>query len=229
MTDYLASHNISAQQINLDYQARVQAAQQQAAQAAQAADQEDQEDEEDSSSEDAAERKKRKRKEEEERLRKEEEERLRKEAEEKERKEAEERAKAEAEAAAQDEREEGEVEEPEQMTDVDEAAKEEAKDKVSDKAPLRIDTGLTHSEGKRRPGRLDLSSAKNAAIPAALPSALATARIIEDIGSVQYPEGVKSPKPELNVNAKQGKFRYGVFLILLLLRKADSATHQLRS
>ncbi|RPD57735.1 hypothetical protein L227DRAFT_551661 [Lentinus tigrinus ALCF2SS1-6] len=153
-----------------------------------------------------------KRQKEEERKQKEaEEERLRKEAEEKARKEEEERAAKEAEAKAKAEEakaepEEGEVQETADATD--EAIKEEAKDKVSDKAPLRIDTTLTPSEGKRRPGRLDLSSTKNPAIPAPLPSALATARIIEDIGSIQYPEGVMSPKPELNVNAKQGKFRY---------------------
>ncbi|KAH9944590.1 ARM repeat-containing protein [Amylocystis lapponica] len=41
-----------------------------------------------------------------------------------------------------------------------------------------------------------------------LPSALATARVIEDLSSVAYPEGIKSPKVELNLNAKQGKFRY---------------------
>ncbi|KAK5076908.1 UV-damaged DNA-binding protein rad7 [Lithohypha guttulata] len=63
LTDFLASHNISAQQINLDYQQRVRDAEQQAAQAAAAAAAE--ENKPDSSDEeDAAERKKRKRKEE---------------------------------------------------------------------------------------------------------------------------------------------------------------------
>lgn len=155
-----------------------------------------------------------------ERKRKEEEEaeaeRLRKEVEEQARKEEEERVARDAEeekakAAVQEvkaEPEEGEVQEPEQAVEAtDEATKEEARDKVSDKAPLRIDTSLTSSDGKRRPGRLDLSSTKNQTIPVPLPSALATARIIEDIGSIQYPEGIKSPKPELNTNAKQGKFR----------------------
>ncbi|KAH8113023.1 ARM repeat-containing protein [Phellopilus nigrolimitatus] len=41
-----------------------------------------------------------------------------------------------------------------------------------------------------------------------LRSALATARHIQNLDQVQYPEGVKSPKPELNTNAKDGKFRY---------------------
>lgn len=61
LTDFLASHNISAQQINLDYQARLQQAQQAEAAAAAAAADEDKENEEE---EDAAEIKKRKRKEE---------------------------------------------------------------------------------------------------------------------------------------------------------------------
>ena len=42
---------------------------------------------------------------------------------------------------------EGEVEEPEQMTDADDATKEEAKDKVSNKT-LCIDTTLSPSKGK---------------------------------------------------------------------------------
>lgn len=64
LTDFLASHNISAQQINLDYQARVQQAQQQAEQAAAQAAAEANADEVSDEEEDAAERKKRKRKEE---------------------------------------------------------------------------------------------------------------------------------------------------------------------
>ncbi|KAI0368980.1 hypothetical protein BV20DRAFT_997562 [Pilatotrama ljubarskyi] len=154
-----------------------------------------------------AEEKERQAREAEERARKEEEQRKRKEEEERLAKEEEEKAKAAASVETKPEpAEEGEVQEGADAAD--EAAKEEAKDKVSDKASLRIDTSLTSADGKRRPGRLDLSSTKSNAIPAPLPSALATARIIEDIGSIEYPEGIQSPKPELNVNAKQGKFRY---------------------
>lgn len=63
---------------------------------------------------------------------------------------------------------------------------------------------------KRRPipGRLDLSATSSANLPQPLPSALASARIIEDIGKVSYPEGIKAPSSELNVNATSGKFRY---------------------
>jgi len=64
LTDFLASHNISAQQINLDYQARVQQAQRQAEQAAAQAAAEANADDVSDEEEDAAERKKRKRKEE---------------------------------------------------------------------------------------------------------------------------------------------------------------------
>ncbi|KAF5391173.1 hypothetical protein D9757_002991 [Collybiopsis confluens] len=59
---------------------------------------------------------------------------------------------------------------------------------------------------KRRPDRLDLLVVKN--FPSPLPLALTTARIIDDLGSVPYPEGIKSPRMELNVNGKDGKFRY---------------------
>ena len=41
-----------------------------------------------------------------------------------------------------------------------------------------------------------------------LPSMLATAHYIKDINSITYPQGIKSPKLELNVNIQKGKFRY---------------------
>ncbi|CCM01519.1 uncharacterized protein FIBRA_03575 [Fibroporia radiculosa] len=40
------------------------------------------------------------------------------------------------------------------------------------------------------------------------PSVVATARVIEDINCISYPDGVRRPKVELNVNARHGKFRY---------------------
>ncbi|CAL1711468.1 unnamed protein product [Somion occarium] len=145
----------------------------------------------------------RKEEEERERVRKEaeEQERLRKEAEEKEKAEqaAKERAVAESKPEPIPEAEEGEVEEE---------SKEAAKAKSADKALLRIDTAVSSTTPARpRPGPLDLSSAKGA-VAAPLPSALATARIIDDLQSVPYPDGILSPKVELNVNAKEGKFRY---------------------
>ncbi|KAF9031242.1 hypothetical protein BDZ89DRAFT_1101175 [Hymenopellis radicata] len=83
-----------------------------------------------------------------------------------------------------------------------------AKDSKLDRKDLRIDTAAPSELPRRRPGPLDLSSAQRSNIPAPLPSALATARIINDLGSVPYPEGVKSPSVELNIGAKDNKFRY---------------------
>ncbi|KAF9012539.1 hypothetical protein BDQ17DRAFT_1271720 [Cyathus striatus] len=170
-----------------------------------------------------------KRKEEEERRVKEEEERNVKEAEERKRKEEEEekerqrvaeeeiaKAKAVSEAvlletasepkSKEEAKEEGELDDessegvavPAATT---QEAKEEPREKEKAKEPLRINTG------RHRPGPLDLSMTKGINAPAP-PSALATARIIEDISSISYPEGVQSPRAELNTNTKGGKFRY---------------------
>ncbi|KAI9465254.1 hypothetical protein BJY52DRAFT_1114117 [Lactarius psammicola] len=81
--------------------------------------------------------------------------------------------------------------------------------KSSEKESLRIDTSLPSPEHqRRRPGPLNLQTAITSNIAPALPSALATARHIEDINRITYPEGIKSPKVELNVNTQKGKFRY---------------------
>jgi translation initiation factor 4G len=74
---------------------------------------------------------------------------------------------------------------------------------------LRIDTNAPAIGRRRHPGPLDLEEAKKSNV-AAPQSALATARIISDIHSVPYPEGVHSPNPALNQNAKEGKFRYAL-------------------
>jgi translation initiation factor 4G len=58
----------------------------------------------------------------------------------------------------------------------------------------------------------------NTNIAPPLPSALATARHIEDINRITYPDGIKRPKVELNVNNQKGKFRYvpRTYVILVL-------------
>lgn len=56
--------------------------------------------------------------------------------------------------------------------------------------------------------RLSSSQTKTNVISAPLSSVLATARMIEDIGTIVYPEGILSPKPELNRNTEPGKFRF---------------------
>jgi translation initiation factor 4G len=87
--------------------------------------------------------------------------------------------------------------------------------KSVEKEPLRIDTTLPQSpeHQRRRPGPLNLQTTINSTIAPPLPSALATARHIEDINRITYPQGIKSPKLELNVNTQKGKFRYDFEII----------------
>ncbi|KAL0571793.1 hypothetical protein V5O48_010167 [Marasmius crinis-equi] len=150
----------------------------------------------------------RRKKEDEEKQRAEEEERVKKDAEEKARLQKEAEAAAAAAKSAEDAAKASKAEEREEG-EVVEDAPPKAEDKEKEKKSLKIETGsLEGAPTRRRPGPLDLSSAQKPNIPQPLPSALATARIIDDLGRVPYPEGVRSPKVELNVNAQSGKFRY---------------------
>ncbi|KAI6046360.1 hypothetical protein EDC04DRAFT_3006432 [Pisolithus marmoratus] len=74
----------------------------------------------------------------------------------------------------------------------------------SQKESLRID----HSEFARRgSGFFDINAVmRNSSVPPL--SALLTARNIDRLDEIEYPEGIRSPKAELNENAKDGKFRY---------------------
>jgi translation initiation factor 4G len=90
--------------------------------------------------------------------------------------------------------------------------------KPLEKEILRIDTSLPPSpeHPRKRPGPLNLTTTiNNANITPSLPSALAAARHIEDISCITYPQGIRSPKLELNVNTQKGKFRY-VFEIYVI-------------
>jgi translation initiation factor 4G len=82
--------------------------------------------------------------------------------------------------------------------------------KSSEKESLRIDTSIpslpSPEHHRKRPGPLNLQTAITGSIPPPLPSALATARYIEDINRITYPEGIKGPNVELNVNTQRGKF-----------------------
>ncbi|VDC02695.1 unnamed protein product [Peniophora sp. CBMAI 1063] len=110
------------------------------------------------------------------------------------------KAKADEEAKAKAAAEPAETEEGEIVEDKEKKADDKS-------GALRIETALPSPEARRRPGPLNLKDVgKN--IPQPLPSALATARIIDDISSIAYPEGIQSPKLELNVNASKGKFKY---------------------
>ena len=82
---------------------------------------------------------------------------------------------------------------------------EDGKDKPKDSLRINTTSISSPTSDKRRPGPLDLTGAKSASPVVA---ALATARVIADIATVSYPEGVNSPHPGLNQNVKDGKFRY---------------------
>ncbi|KIO16759.1 hypothetical protein M407DRAFT_33586, partial [Tulasnella calospora MUT 4182] len=59
------------------------------------------------------------------------------------------------------------------------------------------------------PGPLDLSHTQRPPLTPGLPSALASARKIDDLDSVTYPEGIKTPNLELNQGqTKGGKYKY---------------------
>lgn len=86
--------------------------------------------------------------------------------------------------------------------------KEEA-DKKAAESQLQDGKAEVNEEGDvvEENRTLDRTEAKRITITA-FATALATARIISDILIVHYPEGVSSPLPELNQNAKEGKFWY---------------------
>ncbi|KAG9287878.1 hypothetical protein G9A89_017473 [Geosiphon pyriformis] len=127
----------------------------------------------------------------------EQEERERKEREESERKEREEKARKEQEDKAQKEQAEKERLEQECFT----KAKSEAE--LTEKKDEK-----KYGKG-HRPGPLDLSRTTNTpALGSAPLSALGSARIIDDLSSVQYPPNIRSPNPQLNENAEPGKFKY---------------------
>ena len=78
------------------------------------------------------------------------------------------------------------------------------------KEALPIDTSSTPPPleiPRRRPGPFDINAAKRDLSAPPL-SALATARNIERLQDVEYPEGVRSPREDLNKDVKDGKFRY---------------------
>ncbi|QRV83973.1 eukaryotic translation initiation factor 4G [Ceratobasidium sp. AG-Ba] len=129
--------------------------------------------------------------EEEARLKAEEEARIAAEAKAKE--EAEAKAKAEAEAKAKEE-----AEATKARAEAEEKAKAdaEAKAKADAEAAEARDTISPSNHPSLRP------------MIAAPPSALASARIIEDLNAVSYPEAIKTPNPDLNIAATPGKFRY---------------------
>ncbi|KAH8996888.1 eukaryotic translation initiation factor 4G1, eIF4E-binding domain-containing protein [Lactarius akahatsu] len=60
----------------------------------------------------------------------------------------------------------------------------------------------------KRPGPRNLQTTISGVSAPTFPSALRTARHIEDINRISYPEGIESSKIQLDVNTQEGKFRY---------------------
>jgi len=100
-------------------------------------------------------------------------------------------------------------------TEADERATREACDAVDCE---RMPSRLGDPRGAERAGEEELQLQKEQprlrklrfgedSGAAALVPALATAQYIEDIDRITYPEGIKRPEVELNVNAQKGKFR----------------------
>ncbi|CAG8759245.1 7824_t:CDS:1, partial [Acaulospora morrowiae] len=86
-------------------------------------------------------------------------------------------------------------------------AEEEEKKKEMELSDKKDNKKEEKKYGKgHKPEALDLSRT----IPASAigPGPLSSARIIDDLSSVQYPAHIKSPNPELNTNSEPGKFKY---------------------
>ncbi|KAI9568879.1 armadillo-type protein [Boletus coccyginus] len=130
-------------------------------------------------------------------------------------KEDQERAEREAEERRQQEAlrlEEAELE-AEEAQDVVESPSEDSKEPEEGEVVENGEVLETQVNGdftkipRRRPGPLDINAAKRDMSTPPL-SALATARNIERLQDIEYPEGIRSPKEDLNKDAKDGKFRY---------------------
>ena len=106
--------------------------------------------------------------------------------------------------------EEGEVVENGEIVETQVNGDVPTKPSRAQKEALRIDTSSMPPPleiPRRRPGPLDINAAKRDVSAPPL-SALATARNIERLQDIEYPEGIKSPREDLNKDVKDGKFRY---------------------
>lgn len=116
--------------------------------------------------------------------------------------------------------EEGEVIENGEIVEIQVNGDFTSKPQRAPKEALRIDTSSMPPPleiPRRRPGPLDINAAKRDLSAPPL-SALATARNIERLQDIEYPEGVRSPREDLNKDAKDGKFRYLNIVRALLYR-----------
>jgi len=91
---------------------------------------------------------------------------------------------------------------------------------------------LPPSGAKVRPAPIDVNAAPQSKLPGesvtpSLPSALSSARKIEDLGKVSYPDNIKSPRSELNADATPGKFRYDRAFLLQFMEVCKGKPVQL--
>ncbi|KNE93094.1 hypothetical protein PSTG_13483 [Puccinia striiformis f. sp. tritici PST-78] len=91
---------------------------------------------------------------------------------------------------------------------------------------------LPASSAKVRPAPIDVNAPPQSKIPGesvtpSLPSALSSARKIEDLGKVSYPENIQSPRSELNADATPGKFRYDRAFLLQFMEVCKGKPVQL--
>ena len=87
-----------------------------------------------------------------------------------------------------------------------EQARLEQEKKDAEEAKRKLNEKISRfEEGRRRLMARWKEERNNSPFP---PSAFTTARKIDSLDEIEYPEGIKGPKAELNRNAKDGKFRY---------------------
>lgn len=87
----------------------------------------------------------------------------------------------------------------------------ERKKRTSAATPSQLDVGAadspTSQEGNEASGA-GAGAGAGAGSEVSQSTALGSARFIDDLKQVQYPDKIQSPKPELNESAEPGKFRY---------------------
>lgn len=89
-------------------------------------------------------------------------------------------------------------------------------------------------EKRRRPAQLDTAAAQRTSSGDAPPmsaasQSLGSARFIDDLTKVAYPESIQSPRPELNQSAEPGKFRYDRDFLLQFMGVYSEKPHDMPS
>ncbi|KAG0146045.1 hypothetical protein CROQUDRAFT_133344 [Cronartium quercuum f. sp. fusiforme G11] len=98
--------------------------------------------------------------------------------------------------------------------------------------PINGTAAPSSTNNKVRPTPIDVnaipaSKRGDSTMSPALPSALSSARKIEDLGQVSYPENIQSPRPDLNAEAAPGKFRYDRAFLLQFMEVCKGKPTQL--